>query len=149
MSFAIFKEIPWNLFGSLAAGRSQVVFRTPYLDNELVALAYQSPEAVRKSSLPASRLVKANSKTLSEIPTDRGFAGDNSGLKFLCRRIFAEVTFKMDYYNNEGLPRPLAPFDPAFKFAAKKLKLAGLHKYLHYNNWFRNELASFVTRKNR
>jgi asparagine synthase (glutamine-hydrolysing) len=144
MTFAIFKEIPWNLFGSLAAGRSQVGFRTPYLDNELVALAYQSPEAIRKSSLPASRLVKANSKILNEIPTDRGFAGDNSGLKFLCRRAFAEVTFKTDYYNNEGLPRPLAPFDPAFKFVASKLKLAGLHKFLHYNDWFRHELSAYL-----
>jgi asparagine synthase (glutamine-hydrolysing) len=144
MTFAIFKEIPWSLFGSLAAGRSQVSFRTPYLDNELVALAYQSPEAIRKSSLPASRLVKANSKILSEIPTDRGFAGNNSGLKFLCRRAFAEVTFKTDYYNNEGLPRPLAPFDPAFKFVAAKLKLAGLHKFLHYNDWFRHELSGYL-----
>jgi asparagine synthase (glutamine-hydrolysing) len=144
MTFAIFKEIPWNLFGNLAAGRSQVGFRTPYLDNELVALAYQSPEAIRKSSLPASRLVKANSKILSEIPTDRGFAGNNFGLKYLCRRAFAEVTFKTDYYNNEGLPRPLAPFDPAFKFVASKLKLAGLHKFLHYNDWFRHGLSSYL-----
>ena len=144
MTFAIFKEIPWNLFGSLAAGRSQVGFRTPYLDNELVALAYQSPEAIRKSSLPASRLVKANSKTLNDIPTDRGFGGDNSGLKFLCRRVFAEVAFKTDYYNNEGLPRRLTAFDPVFKFTTAKLKLAGLHKFLHYNNWFRHELASYL-----
>jgi len=144
MTFAIFKEIPWSLFGNLAAGRSQVGFRTPYLDNELVALAYQSPEAIRKSSLPASRLVKANSKILSEIPTDRGFTGDNSGLKYLCRRAFAEVTFKTDYFNNEGLPRRLSLFDPAFKFAASKLKFTGLHKYLHYGSWFRKELAAYV-----
>lgn len=144
MTFAIFKEIPWNLYGGLAAGRSQVSFRTPYLDNELVALAYQSPEAIRQSSLPASRLVKANSTTLSDIPTDRGFAGDNFGLKFLCRRAFAEVTFKTDYYNNEGLPRSLATFDPAFKFIASKLRLAGLHKFLHYNDWFRHELSGYL-----
>ena len=33
VTFAAFKELPWNLFGSLAACRSQVTFRTPYLDN--------------------------------------------------------------------------------------------------------------------
>jgi asparagine synthase (glutamine-hydrolysing) len=144
VTFAAFKEIPWNLFGSVAAGRSQVVFRTPYLDNELVALAYQAPEHIRKSSQPASRFVTANDLALGAIPTDRGFAGDNSGLKFLCRRVFSEAAFKMDYYNNEGLPRPLAPFDPAFRFVASKLKLAGLHKYLHYNNWFRGELSGYL-----
>src|SRR5439155_11261276 len=38
VTFAAFQEIPWNLFGSVAACRSQVTFRTPYLDNELVTL---------------------------------------------------------------------------------------------------------------
>jgi asparagine synthase (glutamine-hydrolysing) len=146
-TFAIFKEIPWNLFGSVAAGRSQVTFRTPYLDNQIVALAYQSPAHLRKSSLPASRLVKASSKVLSEIPTDRGFAGDNSGPGFLARRAFAEVTFKMDYYNNEGLPGKLSAFDPAFKFFAAKTRLTGLHKYLQYSRWFRDELAGYVNER--
>ena len=48
-TFAAFKEIPWCLFGNLAAGRSQINFRTPYLDNELVALAYQCPASLKKS----------------------------------------------------------------------------------------------------
>ena len=50
VTFAAFREIPWNLFGSVAACRSQVTFRTPYLDNELVALAYRAPEHLRNSS---------------------------------------------------------------------------------------------------
>src|SRR6202035_4334928 len=29
VTFAAFREIPWNLFGNLAADRSQVSFRTP------------------------------------------------------------------------------------------------------------------------
>jgi asparagine synthase (glutamine-hydrolysing) len=144
-TFSIFKEIPWNLFGSVAAGRSQVTFRTPYLDNALVKLAYQLPVSIRKSSLPAGRLVRANSRILSEIPTDRGYAGNNSGPVFFCRRIFAEATFKVDYYHNEGLPHRLAPLDPVFKFAAAKLKLSGRHKYLHYGSWFRNGLAEYVS----
>src|SRR5262249_21739747 len=49
VSFAAFQEIPWNLFGNLAACRSQMIFRTPYLDNDLVALAFQAPEECRMS----------------------------------------------------------------------------------------------------
>jgi asparagine synthase (glutamine-hydrolysing) len=146
-TFAIFKEIPWNLFGSVAAGRSQVVFRTPYLDNQVVALAYQAPASRRTSSLLASRLVQANSPALGAIPTDRGYAGDNSGMGFMARRVFAEVTFKLDYFNNEGLPKKLGAFNPALKFFMAKTKLAGLHKYLHYSNWFRHELAAYVNEK--
>ncbi len=147
VSFAAFREIPWNLFGTLAAGRSQVTFRTPYLDNELVALAYQSPERFRKSSLLASRLVNANSAVLSKIPTDRGFAGDNSGLGFLFRRFFAEATFKIDYYNSEGLPHLLSRFDPLLRRVSSGLGILGLHKYLPYRHWFRRDLAGYVNDK--
>jgi asparagine synthase (glutamine-hydrolysing) len=147
VTFSAFREIPWNLFGNLAASRSQVIFRTPYLDNELVALAYQSPERSKNSALLASRLVKANSIVLSEIPTDRGFAGDNSGLEFLFRRFFAEATFKLDYYNSEGLPRLLTPLDPVLRRLSSGLGILGLHKYLPYRHWFRRELAGYVNDK--
>src|SRR5262249_12900128 len=46
ITFAAFREVPWSLFGGLAANRSQVAFRTPYLDNEIVALAYRAPESL-------------------------------------------------------------------------------------------------------
>jgi asparagine synthase (glutamine-hydrolysing) len=144
VTFAAFREIPWNLFGSVAACRSQVTFRTPYLDNELVALAYRAPERLRKSSLPASRLVRANSAALSEMPTDRGFVSDNSGLGFLFRRVFAEATFKIDYYNSEGLPHGLSRLDSAFRRLSSSLGVLGLHKYLAYRHWFRKELAPTV-----
>jgi asparagine synthase (glutamine-hydrolysing) len=144
MTFAAFKEIPWNQFGNLEAGRSQLQFRTPYLDNELVALAFQAPEQIRKSSLPAFHLVRANNPALSEIPTDRGFAGDNSGLKFLSRRAFAEITFKLDYYTIAGLPRPASALNSIFKTIVGKLKIAGMHKFVRYSSWFRAELAPYV-----
>jgi asparagine synthase (glutamine-hydrolysing) len=143
-TFAAFEEIPWNLFGNLAAGRSQVNFRTPYLDNELVALACRAPEQLRNSSLPAMRFVKENHEILGQIPTDRGFSGGNSGLKFLWNRAFSEVTFKLDYYNSEGLPRLLSPFDHAFRNAASHLGISGMHKFLQYGNWFRGKLAPYV-----
>ena len=144
VSLAAFEEIPWNIFGSVAACRSQVTFRTPYLDNELVRLAYQLPEGLKKSPLPASRLVKANSAVLSEIPTDRGFARDNSGLGFLVRRFFAEATFKIDYYNSEGLPRFLSPLDTMLRRISSAFGILELHKYLPYRHWFRRELAAYL-----
>ena len=143
-TFSLFKEIPWNLFGSVAAGRSQVTFRTPFLDNALVQLAYQSPQHLRKSSLPAARLVAANDPQLAAIPTDRGYAKKNSGLKFFGRRLFAEVTFKLDYHHSEGLPRKLSALNTPFRAAMRGLNLAGMHKYLHYSNWFRGELNGYV-----
>jgi asparagine synthase (glutamine-hydrolysing) len=146
-TFAAFQEIPLNLFGNLVAGRSQISFRTPYLDNELVTLAYQCPASLKKSSLPTMRLVKACSPALDKIPTDRGFISDRSDPEIFVRRIFAEVTFKLDYCSNAGLPRPFGPLDPVFKPVVNALGIAGLHKFLKYSTWFRNTLAPFVTEK--
>ena len=60
VTFAAFREVPWKLFGTLAAGRSQLTFRTPYLDNEIVALAFRAPTITRQSPRPALRLVNAS-----------------------------------------------------------------------------------------
>ena len=144
LTFAAFEEIPWNLFGNLAAGRSQLSFRTPYLDNELVALAYQVPAPLRKSPFPALRLINAENAVLGAIPTDRGFIGDQAGLGILFRRLFAEATCKLSYYSNEGLPRFASPLDRLFRNVTARLGISGLHKYLHYPNWFRNELAGHL-----
>ncbi len=141
---AAFREVPWNLFGSLAAGRSQVTFRTPYLDNKIVALAYQVPGPLRASPLPAVNLVKDNAPSLYNIPTDMGEMGKTCDLAGGLRRVFSKVTFKLDYLNNEGVPRSLSPFDPLFQALASSLKIVGLHKYLHYRSWFRRELAGYV-----
>jgi asparagine synthase (glutamine-hydrolysing) len=146
-TFAVFQEVPLNLFGNLAAGRSQISFRTPYLDNELVALAYQCPASLKKSSLPAMRLVKACHPALDRIPTDRGFISDRSGPEIFLRRVFAEVTFKLDYCSNAGLPRRFGVLDPVFKPVVRALGIAGLHKFLKYSTWFRNELAPLVTER--
>jgi asparagine synthase (glutamine-hydrolysing) len=143
ISFAAFREIPWNLFGSLAAGRSQVTFRTPYLDNELVALAFQVPESLRKSSLVALNLVKENNPVLGAIPTDRGRGGSGRGPAYLLRCLFCDVTFKFDYIYSESLPNVLAPFDGLIgQFDG--LGIMGLHKFLRYRRWFRTKLAAYL-----
>ena len=72
VTFAAFREIPWGLFGLLAAGRSQVTFRTPYLDNDLVALTYRAPAAFRRSPLTALHLIEHANPQMARIPTDRG-----------------------------------------------------------------------------
>jgi asparagine synthase (glutamine-hydrolysing) len=141
---AAFRNVPWKLFGSTAASRSQVVLRTPYLDNELVALAFQGPETLRKSPCPALRLIENSKQRLRAIPTDRRIEYQNGGpIKKLPRMIY-EASFKLDYLYNEGMPKWLLPFDPLLGLINSKLKIFGYHKYLHYRSWFRRELAGYV-----
>ena len=141
---AAFREVPWNLFGSLAAGRSQVTFRTPYLDNKIVALAYQVPGTLRASPLPMVNLVKDNAPSLYNIPTDMGEMGKTRCLACPIGRFYSKAMFKLDYLNNGGFPHWLSPLDPLFQGLASRLKIVGLHKYLHYRSWFRRELAGYV-----
>jgi hypothetical protein len=65
-------------------------------------------------------------------------------LGFLFRRLFAEATFKIDYYNSEGLPYLLSTLDPMLKRMSSNLGILGSHKYLAYRHWFRKELAPVV-----
>ncbi len=97
VTFAAFREIPWNLFGSLAAGR------------------------------------------------DRGYAGDDAPVISWLRRLLFRGSFKIDYLSNEGLPHWLSPLDPILKGLGSKGWIVGLHKYLHYRGWLRQELAAYVS----
>jgi asparagine synthase (glutamine-hydrolysing) len=144
VTFAAFREIPWKRFGVLAAGRSQSIFRTPYLDNEIVALAYRAPESLRTSPLPAVQLIRRNDSVLGNIPTDMGELGKNRGLAASSRRIFSKITFKVDYLYNEGLPHWLPHLHPLLKCLNSRLGVFGVHKFLHYRSWFQGELAQYV-----
>lgn len=138
---AAFREIPWNIQPSLVACRSQVVFRTPFLDNAIVALAYRAPVTLRRSQRAAVRFVERHNPGLAAIPTDRGYLGSRTPLAGLLRRTTAEVTFKLDYYNNEGMPQALTRFEPCIQSLNRVVPIFGQHKYLHYRRWFRRELA--------
>ena len=144
VTFAVFREIPSSLFGSLAAGRSQVTFRTPYLDNDIVSLAYRAPADARRSPDSALRLIGSSDSRLGRIPTDRGIAVGGRGPVHMLRRLFAEATFKLDYLHKEGLPHWLSPLDPAID-GLSMFGVLGLHKYLPYRRWFRNELRGYVS----
>jgi len=139
---AAFKEIPWHLFGTVSAARSRLTFRSPFMDNTIVKLAYRAPIASRTSAHAALRFVSAN-EAVASIPTDRGVIAGAKGAGALAHRLFADFTFKLDYLDKEGLPDWLAPAAPVLRMLAK-LGLLGLHKFLPYRAWFQRELAPFL-----
>jgi asparagine synthase (glutamine-hydrolysing) len=144
ITFAAFREIPEQRFATPAASRSQTSFRTPYLDNEIVALAYQAPETARTSMDFTLSLVKANNPSLSKIPTDMGGMGTANRLAAASRRLFSKTVCKLDYLRNEGLPPALSRLDSLFTQVSSALGIAGLHKYLSYRIWFQRELVACV-----
>ena len=146
VTFAAFREIPEKRFATPAASRSQTSFRTPYLDNEIVALAYQAPETVRTSTDFPISLVKANNPSLARIPTDMGVMGERNRFAATSRRIFSKVVCKVDYLRTEGLPHGLSRLDSLSTKLSSVVQIAGLHKYISYRIWFQRKLASYVNR---
>jgi asparagine synthase (glutamine-hydrolysing) len=144
VTFTAFREIPEKRFGVPAASRSQLSFRTPYLDNELVALAYRAPESSRASPVTFWSVVQANSQALGYIPTDMGVVARAHGLVAGPRRIVSKAVCKLDYLYAEGLPHWLSPIERFFDPLGSALRLFGWHKFLRYRKWFRRELAGYI-----
>jgi asparagine synthase (glutamine-hydrolysing) len=144
VKFAAFKEVPWSIFGSLSACRSQVTFRTPYLDNSIVRLAFQLPVQLRGSSAPALQLIERADPVLARIPSDMGHLTEGL-LSSRLKRFYSKATFKLDYFSNDGMPDWLSFVDPLVDRMTAQGMLVGLHKYLRYRRWFRNELADYIS----
>jgi asparagine synthase (glutamine-hydrolysing) len=144
VTFTAFREVPERRFGIPAASRSQLNFRTPYLDNELVALAYRAPKTFRASPLAAWSVVNENNQLLGNIPTDMGVLGNARGVSAVPRRIVSKAFCKLDYLYAEGLPHWLSPMDLFFDRFGSVVGLFGRHKFLHYRTWFRRELSGYV-----
>jgi asparagine synthase (glutamine-hydrolysing) len=143
ISFAAFKEIPWLLFGIVRAAQSQIGTRTPYLDNDLVALAFRTPEEMRRSSSPAVRLIRQNLSGLDRIPTDRGLV-PASPLSSVLGSLWSRVSFKLDYWCEDGMPHWLSFLDDYESRLGTGRSWLGAHRYLHYRRWFRGELAEYL-----
>jgi len=144
LSVTAFKEVPWSLFGSLAAAQSQLTVRSPYMDNDLAGLAYQAPRDANVNKELFIQLITDIDRDFMSIRTDRGIGGGSHVVFSKLIQLLYAVWFKMEWYYNDGLPhwmsRPDAMLSP---FHPERLIL-GHHKYLHYRLWFRNELSGYV-----
>ncbi len=145
VTFAAFEEIPRSLYGSYAAVRSELEFRTPFLDSRIVSLAYRAPASMRESPDAALRFVARHHAELGRIPTDRGLVAGRPSVRSRLGHVLAQSAFRFEYLTNEGLPGWLAGYDGALQRAARVGQAAfGKHKFLHYRSWLRHELADFV-----
>jgi asparagine synthase (glutamine-hydrolysing) len=143
LSFTSFKQAPWYMASKFAIERSQVTYRTPYFDNDLVALAYQTPARLLHNE-PALRLITDGNPALGKIATDRGLAfrsvpGVNRALHW-----YQEFTFKAEYAYDYGMPQWLARLDHIFAPLRLERLFLGRHKVAHFRVWYRDELSPWL-----
>lgn len=141
LSFTSFKQAPWYMASKFTVERSQVTYRTPYFDNDLVALAYRTPAKLLHNE-PALRLIADGNSVLGNLGTDRGLAfrsvpGFNRALHW-----YQEFTFKAEYAYDYGMPQWLARLDHVFAPLRLEKLFLGRHKVAHFRVWYRDELSS-------
>ena len=144
MTFNLFKEIPWFRNHGFVSEQSQLTPRTPYLDNDLVALMYRAPMGVRDNKELSLRLIADGNPALGAIPTDRGFGGNKKFPLSTLAELYYDFLFKAEYAYNYGMPQWLAKVDYIFMFMHFEKLFLGHHKFAHFRIWYRDELADYI-----
>jgi asparagine synthase (glutamine-hydrolysing) len=142
-SFIAFKQVPWHHYSRFALESSQLPIRSPYLDNELVALAYRAPADLTANQRLAERLIAEGNPRLAKFPTDRGPLG-RSGLFGRLAERYQELTFKADYAYDYGMPHWLVNLDRVLAPMRLEKLFLGRHKYYHFRYGYRHQLAPYI-----
>ena len=142
-SFIAFKQVPWHHHARLAVEQSQLTLRTPYLDNDLMALIFQaSGDLARNGTLASLRLIAEGSAALGRIPTDRGLRHPPLPALTLAHQLYEAFTVRAEYAYDYGMPQWLARIDRGLRPLHLERLFLGRHKFYHFRVWYRDALAS-------
>jgi asparagine synthase (glutamine-hydrolysing) len=144
LSFIAFQQVPWHHHARLAVERSQLIVRSPFLDTELVALLYRSPEARATDSAALLDLMHGRSRRLAELPTDRGLSHPAATLVSSLRRVIQSFTVRTEYAYDYGMPQWLNRVDEALRPLRLHRLFLGRHKFYHFRLWYRHQLADHI-----
>lgn len=143
VTFALFHQAPSQGFGRLAVERSQVVLRTPFMDNHLVKLVYKAPPHALKGEGLCEDIISRYGPDLLQIPTDRGLLGAGShGARV--RRFYREALIKSEYFASHGMPAWLAALG---RFGVSRIlerSFLGRDKFQHFRTWTQKRFAGHI-----
>ena len=149
VTFAAFRQSPWQHFGVLALENTQLGVRSPYLDNDFVRAVFRAPKSDLKSNNGNNnnnndvrlRLIAEGNPALGRLLTDRGVGRGFSALVF---GSLLEFTFKAEYAYDYGMPQWLSRIDHLFSMAHFERLFLGRHKLFHFRVWYRDALSKYV-----
>ena len=144
LSFIAFKQVPWHHYSRLAVEQSQLTLRSPYLDNDLVALVYRAPRELLSSKEPSLRLIHEGKPLLAKLPTDRGLVYREAPIVGKIRALCAEFSVKAEYAYDYGMPQRLARVDHLLTPLHLERMFLGRHKFYHFRVWYRDQLGQYL-----
>jgi asparagine synthase (glutamine-hydrolysing) len=137
-------EIPWHEFGRVAVEQSQVILRTPYMDNDLVRLMFQTARHVRAAGDLQDRYVRDNSPELSRVPTNLGRFVTSNRLATRVLYGLMRSLFKVEYVYLYATPHWMTRVDRKLKGLRLERILAGRQKWEGYRIWIKTDFADFI-----
>lgn len=144
ISFTLFHQAPCQGYGRLAIEESQVIMRTPFMDNGLAMLIYQRPYRYAAGTDLSVYIIMQHRPDLLKIPTDRGELGSGSSLMKKIRFGYHEVLFKGEYWASHGMPHWVSNLNSLVPWLFPIDGLIGRHKFQHFRTWVQKELSNFV-----
>ncbi len=137
LTFSLFKQAPWFYYNRLAIEQSQVIVRSPYMDNDFVGLFYRRPDSLSDGRALIQGLIAEAAPILADLPTDTG------NCSYLRQR-WSEFLFKADYCYKSGMPQWMEKLHYLFGPLQPERLLIGRHRFAHFRVWFRKQLSSYV-----
>jgi len=143
-AFIAFRQVPWHHYNRLVVEQSQLTLRSPYLDNDLVALAYQAPADLPASKDSSLRLIADGNPALARLETDHGLVPFSSSLRAKISNLCQEFTVRAEYAYDYGMPQWLARVDHMAAPLHFEELFLGRHKFCHFRIWYRDQLSPYV-----
>src|SRR5438874_1582158 len=144
LSRTVAENIPWYMAGTLAVEQSQLTIRTPYMDNDLINLMFQAPNALRGEAELQVRYINDYAPVLSQFATDLGKLGKNASVFKSLLHPLQLVLSEVEYIYLYALPHWLTRIDRSLKFWHLERLLGGRHKYEWYRIWTAARFAPFI-----
>lgn len=144
LSFIAFKQVPWHHYSRLSLELSQLTVRSPYLDNDLVALAFRAPETLSTSTEAFLQMIADGCSELGKIGTDRSVVLGEKSIVDRLNNLFQEFTFRAEYAFDYGMPHWLTKMDNLVRPCHLERIVLGRHKFSHFRLWYRNDLSPYI-----
>ena len=138
------EEIPWHEHPRVAVEQSQLVLRTPYMDNDLVRLMYQAPLGSRAAGDLQERYVRERAPEFARNITNMGRFSSSNPLVTKFYYYLFKVFFKVEYVYLYATPHWLTWFDRKLEFLHLERLLSGRQKWEGYRIWIKTAFAPFL-----
>jgi asparagine synthase (glutamine-hydrolysing) len=137
-------QTAWKYFGLYALESSQLLMRSPFLDNDLMRVLYRSPPSSLTNNDLRVQLVHDGDPVLSAIRTDLGFAGRGGRAVSKMSQFLHRLSMRIEYATEHGDPPWFAQFDNNILGGQIEKSFIGRHKFTHFALWYRGVLADYL-----